>query len=111
MQSLPLGTNLALLHLMWGILNGSFLGSRGAIFPAWQDSGFSAQEIRRSWPAMGYGAWSLDNLLSSWGDYVKQQGEWQAQDYQGYRPLAVDLTAIGALTTERMDGKVLQRYS
>ena len=33
-QSLPLGTNLALLHLMWGILNGSFLSSRGAIFPA-----------------------------------------------------------------------------
>ena len=35
-QSVPVGTNLALLHLMWGILNGSFLGSRGAIFPALQ---------------------------------------------------------------------------
>ena len=39
-QSLPVGTNLALLHLMWGILNGSFLSSRGAIFPALQDNGF-----------------------------------------------------------------------
>ena len=96
-QSLPLGTNLALLHLMWGILNGSFLGSRGAIFPALQDSGFSAQEIRRSWQAMRYGAWSIDNLLFSWRDYVKQQGEWQAQDYEGYRPLAVDLTAFWRL--------------
>ena len=29
-----MGTNLALLQLMWTILNGSFLPSRGAIFPA-----------------------------------------------------------------------------
>jgi len=33
-QTVPLGTNLALLQLMWTILNGSFLQSRGAIFPA-----------------------------------------------------------------------------
>ena len=46
-QSVPVGTNLALLHLIWSILNGSFLSSRGAIFPALQDSGFSPEEIRR----------------------------------------------------------------
>ena len=76
-QSVPVGTNLALLHLMWTILNGSFLGSRGAIFPALQESGFSVEEIRRSWQAMRYGAWCIDDLLKSWRDYVQQQGEWQ----------------------------------
>ncbi len=50
-QSVPVGTNLALIHLMWSILNGSFLSSRGAIFPALQESGFCPEEIRRSWQA------------------------------------------------------------
>ena len=34
LQMVPVGTNLALLHLLWSMLNGSFLASRGAIFPA-----------------------------------------------------------------------------
>ena len=93
-QSVPVGTNLALLHLMWGILNGSFLGSRGAIFPALQDSGFCPQEIRRSWQAMLRRAWGIEQLLGAWRCYVQQQGEWQAHEYEGYRPLAVDLTAL-----------------
>lgn len=104
-QSLPLGTNLALLHLMWGILNGSFLSSRGAIFPALLSNGFSEQQIRRSWQAMRYGAWSIDNLLHSWRDYVKQEGEWQAHEYQGYKALAVDLTAFWRLRLKGWMGK------
>ena len=104
-QGVPIGTNLALLHLMWGILNGSFLGSRGAIFPALQDSGFSAQEIRRSWQAMRYGAWSIDELLEAWCSYVQQQGEWQTHEYEGYRPLAVDLTAFWRLRLKGWMGK------
>jgi hypothetical protein len=102
-QSLPLGTNLALLHLMWGILNGSFLSSRGAIFPALLSNGFSEQQIRRSWQAMRYGAWSIDNLLHSWRDYVKQQGEWQFHEYEGYR-LGCRFNCLLAFTTKRMDG-------
>ncbi len=62
--SVPVGTNLALIHLMWSILNGSFLGSRGAIFPARQESGFSPEEIRRSWQAMRYGAWCIDEAVA-----------------------------------------------
>ena len=85
--------------------------SRGAIFPALQDNGFSPEEIRRSWHAMRYGAWDINDLLQSWRKYVQQQGEWQIHEYEGYRPLAVDLTAIGAIATKRMDGQVFQRYS
>jgi hypothetical protein len=42
-----MGTNLALLQLMWTILNGSFLQSRGAIFPALAANGFTAAESYR----------------------------------------------------------------
>ena len=38
-QTVPMGTNLALLQLMWTILNGSFLQSRGAILPALKANG------------------------------------------------------------------------
>ncbi len=43
-QIVPMGTNLALLQLMWTIMNGSFLQSRGAIFPALKANGFTPQE-------------------------------------------------------------------
>jgi len=33
-QSLPIGTNLALLHFLWMQLSGTLLLSRGALFPA-----------------------------------------------------------------------------
>lgn len=46
-QTVPMGTNLALLQLMWTILNGSFLQSRGAIFPALKVNGFTPEESRR----------------------------------------------------------------
>ena len=104
-QTVPVGTNLALIHLMWSILNGSFLGSRGAIFPALQESGFSAKEIRRSWQAMRYGAWSIDDLLQSWRNYVHQQEQWQVHKYEDYRPLAVDLTAFWRLRLQGWMGK------
>ena len=104
-QSVPVGTNLALLHLMWTILNGSFLGSRGAIFPALQESGFSPEEIRRSWQAMLRRAWCIEDLLQSWRDYVQQQGEWQVHKYEGYKPLAVDLTAFWRLRLKGWMGK------
>lgn len=48
-KGLPVGTNLALLHLLWTIITGSFLSSRGAIFPALQSCGFSAAESYRPW--------------------------------------------------------------
>lgn len=80
-QGVPVGTNLALLHLMWAILNGSFLGSRGAIFPALQASGFGEQESRRSWQALRYGAWDIGQLLEAWRAYVHQQGDWHPHRY------------------------------
>ena len=104
-EGVPVGTNLALLHLMWAILNGSFLGSRGAIFPALQASGFCEQEIRRSWQAMRYGAWNIGLLLEAWRAYVHQQGEWQAHQYEGYRPVAVDLTGFWRLRLKGWTGK------
>jgi hypothetical protein len=93
-QVLPIGTNIALLHLMWAMLNGSFLKSRGAVHGALAESGFTPGQIRRSWSALRYGVWSPTELLSRWRAIVEREGRWQPREYEGYRPLAVDITAF-----------------
>jgi hypothetical protein len=94
LQGVPVGTNLALLQLLWSMLNGSFLSSRGAIFPAMKASGFDDDEIRRGWAAMRYGIWRIDDLLTAWRTYVQTEGHWQIHEYEGYRPISADITAF-----------------
>ena len=92
-QSLPIGTNLALLHFLWMQLSGTLLLSRGALFPALQAIGLFPAAVRRAWAAFHSGAWEIGELLSAWENYVRQQRQWQAHPYDGYYPKAVDLTA------------------
>ena len=94
LQPLPVGTNLALLHMMWMLVSGKLLNSRGAIFPGLLSTGISAAEIRRAWAALRYGSWRIEELLVSWREYVVEQGKWLAHTYEGYRIKAVDLTAF-----------------
>ena len=93
LRSLPVGTNLALLHFMWMLVSGKLLNSRGALFPGLLSSGLSTAEIRRAWSAFRYGSWGIDELLANWRQYVLEQGEWRAHQYEGYRLKAVDLTS------------------
>jgi hypothetical protein len=93
-QSLPIGTNLALLHFLWMLVSGSLLSSRGAIFPGLLSTSIPPRAVRRAWAAMRYGAWSIADLLQAWRAYVLAQGQWQVHEYEGYRPLAVDITAF-----------------
>jgi hypothetical protein len=93
-KTLPIGTNLALLHLLWALLSGAFLNSRGAVFPALQTLGLSAVQIRRSSQAVRDGAWSSDELVIRWRAWVAAHSRWQPHSYAGYQPLAVDITAF-----------------
>lgn len=91
-QSLPIGTNLALLQFLWMLLSGQLLHSRGALFPALQAIGLPADAVRRVWTAFRFGAWQIAVLLTLWQQYVAQQPYWQALRYEGYTPIAVDVT-------------------
>jgi hypothetical protein len=93
-QDVPIGTNFALLQLMWVMLQGRLLVSRGAIFPALTGGGFSWRVARRCWAAMRYGVWESGKLIEAWGQYVERQGKWQEHQYDGYRGVAVDVTAF-----------------
>ena len=105
-QTVPMGTNLALLQMMWTILNGSFLQSRGAIFPALQANGFTPEESYRIWGAFRHGVWRSNEFIKQWRTYVLGEGQWSRHRYEGYHPLAVDWTAIWRFKLQGWSGKL-----
>lgn len=105
-QTVPIGTNLALLQLMWTILNGSFLQSRGAIFPALAANGFTPEERYRIWGAFRHGVWQSNELIKQWRSHVLAEGRWVSHTYEGYRPVAVDWTAIWRFKLQGWTGKM-----
>jgi hypothetical protein len=93
-QTVPIGTNIGLMRVLWVMVNGSFLQSRGAVLTALHLNGFSVQEIRRSWAALRYGVWEINELLEQWQIYVNRQNQWRARRYERYRLLSVDISGF-----------------
>jgi hypothetical protein len=58
---LPIGTNLGPLHLLWMLVSGRLLSSRGALIPDLSDLGLADAEIRRTWAALT-NTWASDAL-------------------------------------------------
>jgi len=92
-ESLPMGTNLALYQFLWMLVSGALLTSRGALFPALQAIGLEEAEVRRAWAAFRYGAWSINPMLQTWQTHIEEQEKWQAHQYAGYYVKAVDISA------------------
>jgi hypothetical protein len=90
----PVGTNLGLFWLLWALLSGRFLLSRGAVFPALADGGLPADAVRRSGAALAYGRWAIQPLVRAWQQVVQQEGRWHAHRYEGFRPVACDLVGF-----------------
>lgn len=90
----PIGTNLGLLQLLWMLLSGGLLGSRGALCPGLSALGLSDAEVRRAWRALGHGRWTSRRLLKPWAAVLQAEGWWQPHVYGGYHPVAVDVTGF-----------------
>jgi hypothetical protein len=93
-ESLPIGTNLALLQFMWMLVSGYLLQSRGALFPALKASGLSDAAVRRAWAAFRGGVWQIAVLLRLWQAHVEGLPGWEYHCHNGYRPVGVDITAF-----------------
>lgn len=91
---LPIGTNLGLLHVLWMLVSGQLLATRGAVIPGLSACGFSARAVRRAWAALGQGDWTSPTLLAQWQALVTAEGRWQPRTHGGYHPVAVDVTAF-----------------
>ncbi len=84
-QTVPVGTNIALLHLLWVMLNGSFLRSRGAVFggTGWAKvyaAGSAAQLGGFAQREMG-GRRAVDN----WQLYVASENRWRVPGMKGLK--------------------------
>lgn len=90
----PVGTNLGLVHLLWMLVSGRLLETRGAVIPGLSATGLSDAAVRRAWAALGRGNWTSAGLLTRWRRHVEQAGQWRAHEYEGYRPVAVDVTGF-----------------
>lgn len=93
-QALPIGTNLAVLHLLWTILSGRLLTTRGAVFPALVLAGVGRAATYRAWSALANGCWQIAQLLEAFGRVVQREGRWRPRQHGGYQALAVDTTAF-----------------
>jgi hypothetical protein len=93
-QTVPIGTNIGLVHLLWVMMGGAFLQSRGAIFTALASQGFRPQEVRRSWAALRSGMWDSNELLDNWQCFVASENRWRARGHEGYQVVSVDLTGF-----------------
>src|SRR5579859_7362386 len=94
LAKVPVGTNLALYYLLWTLVSGRLLLSRGAVFPALLDLGLPKEAVRRSGAALAYGDWQAADLLLAWQTLLKEQGRFHPHSYAGFRPVACDLVGF-----------------
>jgi hypothetical protein len=93
-MTLPGGTNLDLLHLLWMLVSGRLLAACGAMIPGLDACGLSRGAVRRAWAALGKGNWTSERLVARWAVLVAGEGRWQARTQGGYYPVPVDVTAF-----------------
>lgn len=93
-QEAPIGTNISLLRIMWAMVNGSFLKSRGSVHGALAESGFADEEIARGSSGLRSGSWEIDELLSSWHLQIGIKEEWRAKKIENYKAKGVDITGF-----------------
>ena len=77
LEGLPIGTNLAMMHVFWALLSGQLLSSRGALFPALKAIGLEDDCVRRGWTAVHSGVWDTTTLIVQWNKHVEGLPEWQ----------------------------------
>lgn len=87
---LPIGTNLGLAHLLWTLLSGHLLPSRGAVFPALQNAGANAKESRQAEAALREGKWTIQPLLRRFGWIIRQEPHAERVNIARWRPLLID---------------------
>jgi hypothetical protein len=109
-ESVPRGTNLGLVGLLWMLVSGRLLESRGAVIPGLSAAGLPRGAVRRAWGALGQGRWRTSALLQSWQGVIAQEGQWQARTVAGYRVVAGDISGfwrprLRSCPTTHFDGR------
>lgn len=93
-QRLPIGTNLAIAHLLFTVLAGHLLQSRGALFPALAATGLTDSQVRGAEAAMREGKWSLTYLLKRLNWLLEKEGKAITHQINLWQPMPLDWVAF-----------------
>jgi hypothetical protein len=94
LRSVPVGTNLGLMHLFFALLSGRLLPSRGALFPALADLGLSDAAVRRASAALTYGRFDSAPLVKDWNQTVREEDLFRPHSHGGIHPVPVDMVGF-----------------
>lgn len=104
-KSAPQGTNQGLYNLLWMIVSGRLLSSRGAVIPGLASLGLSAAAVRRAWAALAYGRWTIEPLIENASALIEEEGRWRPHQYEGFRPVAADRVGFYRPRLRRCPGR------
>lgn len=94
LEGVRVGTNRNLFLLLWTLMSGRFLSSRGGVFPALADFGLPEEAVRRAEATLNTGHWEIGLLLTNFERQIAEEGVFQAHRYGGYTPVAGDFTGF-----------------
>jgi hypothetical protein len=94
LEGVRVGTNRNLFLLLWTLISGRFLASRGGVFPALADFGLSDDVVRRAEATLNTGCWEIGPLIGNFERQVEEEGVFEAHSYGGYTPVAGDFTGF-----------------
>ena len=106
-KPLNIGTNLSIVHVLWAMVSGKFIESRGAVHTALKLIGCTDPEIRRGSAVLRTRQWTIDELIERWREWVALEGGWKRSDYEGYHPVACDIVVFPRL---QLKGWVAKLY-
>lgn len=107
-KGVRVGTNLDLYYLIWMLMSGRLLASRGAVIPGLSAFGLPDDAVRRSAAALSYGVWEIGPLVESFRKEVEAEGRWEAHEHGGVRPVAADLVGF---SRPKLSGCPTKHYS
>lgn len=93
-RALPIGTNWDVACLLFTIMSGRLLWTRGGVVPALAEAGLTESEVRRAQASLVHGRWTTERLVSNWQQFVLAEDRFQAHEYEGIRPVACDLVGF-----------------
>ena len=105
-KPIGIGTNLALLHLLWAMVSGAFLPSRGAVHTALKISGLTDEETRRASNALRSGQWQISELIGRWRMWVIQNGCWEKKTFEGWYAVSCDAVVFPRLKLQGLLAKM-----
>ena len=89
-HTLPIGTNLGIVYLLWTIITGKLLNSRGSLFPALKEAGFTDKQARQSEASLREGKYKIEKLLDENRKIIKRHNKSTPISINGHTPLLLD---------------------